>query len=180
MHTHTHTDSHMHARTHTDTHTPVAYEGNETEETVFKKWFSRRDVFLTWSLYVGLDWYEYFMCRCMEKESKKRKMVQAQNERKFEQGSWFCGRGVGMHLRKTKNPSSHELAAETLKNITYDIDVFPVFLYNLCTTSSWQITGKIKNIPSSHKLAAETLWNTTCDMDVFTVFLSKLCTASSW
>ena len=45
-HTHAHTDSHTHARahtythTHTHTHTPVAYHGNqdnETEEKVFKK-----------------------------------------------------------------------------------------------------------------------------------------------
>ena len=43
-HTHarTHTDSHTHARAahthkHTHTHTPVEYQGNETEEKVFKK-----------------------------------------------------------------------------------------------------------------------------------------------
>ena len=33
MHTHTHT----HIHTHTHTHTAVAYQGNETEEKVFKK-----------------------------------------------------------------------------------------------------------------------------------------------
>ena len=43
MNAHTHT--HACARTHT--RTPVAYQGNETEEKVFKKRFSRRDVFLT-------------------------------------------------------------------------------------------------------------------------------------
>ena len=51
VHTHacTHTDSHTHARKHTDSrtharvhthkhaHTPVAHQGNETEEKVFKK-----------------------------------------------------------------------------------------------------------------------------------------------
>ena len=38
MHTHTHARTHTHAHTHTQhTHTPVAYQGNETEETVFKK-----------------------------------------------------------------------------------------------------------------------------------------------
>ena len=43
MHTHTHsytetrTRTHAHAYTHTVTHTLVAYQGNETEEKVFKK-----------------------------------------------------------------------------------------------------------------------------------------------
>ena len=42
-HARTHTDSHTHARaraharTHARTHAPVAYQGNETEEKVFKK-----------------------------------------------------------------------------------------------------------------------------------------------
>ena len=38
-HARMHTDLHTHARTHTHehTHTPVAYQGNETEEKVFKK-----------------------------------------------------------------------------------------------------------------------------------------------
>ena len=37
-HTHMHIHTQMHAHTqHTHTHTPVAYQGNETEEKVFKK-----------------------------------------------------------------------------------------------------------------------------------------------
>ena len=39
-HSHTHARTHAHAHTHTHTHTPVAYQGNqdnETEEKVFKK-----------------------------------------------------------------------------------------------------------------------------------------------
>ena len=44
-HTHTHTHARMrvgahactHTHTHTHTHTPVAYQGNEAEEKVFKK-----------------------------------------------------------------------------------------------------------------------------------------------
>ena len=39
-HTHSHTHARTHARTHAHTNTPVAYqgnEGNETEEKVFKK-----------------------------------------------------------------------------------------------------------------------------------------------
>ena len=35
-HARTHADVRMHARAHTHTHTPVAYQGNETEEKVFK------------------------------------------------------------------------------------------------------------------------------------------------
>ena len=42
-HTHAHTHSHRlthvctHTHTHTHAHTPIAYQGNETEEKVFKK-----------------------------------------------------------------------------------------------------------------------------------------------
>ena len=35
MHTHAHTQTHTHMRAHA--HTPVAYQGNKTEEKVFKK-----------------------------------------------------------------------------------------------------------------------------------------------
>ena len=39
MNTHTHTHTHVctHTHTHMHTHTPVTYQGNETEEQVFKK-----------------------------------------------------------------------------------------------------------------------------------------------
>ena len=37
MHAHTHRLTHARTRTHTHTYTPVAYQGSETEEKVFKK-----------------------------------------------------------------------------------------------------------------------------------------------
>ena len=75
MHTHTHRDSHARARTHTHTHThtpkqhthtPVAYQGNETEEKIFKK----RKVF---------------------KEDLKEL---TEVEWRTETGSWFHGQGI--------------------------------------------------------------------------------------
>ena len=36
-HTHSHTCACTHTHTHTHAHTPIAYQGNETEENVFKK-----------------------------------------------------------------------------------------------------------------------------------------------
>ena len=36
-HTRTRTRVHMHTQTHTHTHTPVPYQGNETEQKIFKK-----------------------------------------------------------------------------------------------------------------------------------------------
>ena len=50
-HTNTHTHTHTHTHTNTHTHTPVAYEGNqgnETEEKIFLKRKVFKDVMLKW------------------------------------------------------------------------------------------------------------------------------------